>query len=415
MAGDAAPRVAMTSTCLRCDWTGDATARSCPRCGADLFSTSEVPGDRTPPSPLRGRSPRLRWRDVVAIAAVVALAAAAIAFVQTHTPSTTASPAPTGGGAGYLVTTSRDGGTVRLWLWDLATSTATPGPVLPRLPDRLVFRPSVYGGWVGVTTSLPGVETAAILRFLGQQDHPTDVAQGRLVSWVPDSSSVNVLQARPLGGCRKQVTISAWFVSARTERPRDRHVVCGNVTGFGRDRTTPYLSVRNGGSSTIYRVGLDSFTPVLRGYDLLDVSSESDLLVTDGSHALFSVFSSGRPRPVAITAGRDPLLAERVLGWDAPATEAYVLGRAGAVHGVYRVRLGPIPRSHHATLLTATNAIDVQAAPLPDGDVYLSTDGAMRVMRDGELLPVQRPAGAPPPVGPLVWISTLSYSSPESP
>jgi hypothetical protein len=39
-----------------------------------------------------------------------------------------------------------------------------------------------------------------------------------------------------------------------------------------------------------------------------------------------------------------------------------------------------------------------------DGRLYLATDGAIYVTRDGEPAKVALPEGTPPPAGPIVWI-----------
>jgi hypothetical protein len=39
-----------------------------------------------------------------------------------------------------------------------------------------------------------------------------------------------------------------------------------------------------------------------------------------------------------------------------------------------------------------------------DGRLYVATDGAIYVTRDGEPMRVALPEGTPPPTGPIVWI-----------
>ena len=60
-----------------------------------------------------------------------------------------------------------------------------------------------------------------------------------------------------------------------------------------------------------------------------------------------------------------------------------------------------------------TNAVDVQAAPTADDEVYLLTDGAVSVVHGDQVTPVTTPPGMPAPLGPILWLATLPYSSTE--
>ena len=412
--------------CLRCDWSGETREADCPACGTALFASGdpsrearfpqrsrdddvEGPGDGSTPQP---QVPGPSWRRRVIGVVAVMVVFAAFMVVQTHTPSATSGGSPNTGLHGYLITSAREGNSFRLWVWDLAGATASPGPTLDALPDELVYSYGVNTSWVGLTTEHGATsEQASILRFLGPTDRPVRVATGRFVAWAADGAYVSALQETRLGGCRRRITVSTWFVAIRQEERRYRGVICGEATGLGRDQVIPYLTIERGASSTIYVVGTGHLIRGLRDRELLSASSDGSLLLWAPPGVLML---SGSPRPIPVGGARTPLRPSGVLAWSADASLAYVLGTRDGVTGVYRVIVGPRPRTRSPALVLATAAVDVHAATTADGDLYLSTDGALSLVHDGAVQLVEPPAGAPNPVGPVLWISTLPYSAPES-
>ena len=368
------------------------------------------------PTPPREERSRRNW---VAVAVIVALALGAFVFVQRLTPSDTIASTTGTGPQGYLLSAARGEDGLRLWIWDLAGATARPGPMLAGLPEELVYAYLVDGGWVGITTATDAdTRTASILRYLGISDSAIPVASGRLVSWVPDGSYVSVVRSSPLTGCRRRVTISTWFVTSRRAQRRFEGVVCGQPTAFGRDRLAAYLTVERAGLPTTWQVGNESLLPTLRGRLLLGISAQGDLLVqrVPGNSGLELFSPSPYPRePISLGSSGEPLFPNRVLAWSTRGDLAFVLGTYRGVHGIFQVSIGPHARGREPQLVLSTNAIDVQAAPTADGDLYLATDGTISLFRDGQTRPIAAPVGAPSPVGPLLWVSTLPYSPPEQP
>lgn len=406
--------------CLRCDWSGDIDDQACPRCGAELFSsgrgTPETADDRRTPS-VREEPLRRSWGGAVAVVLIVAFAIGAVVFVQRHTP-TTASPVPISTGRhGFLLSASREGDGARLWIWNLDENTAVPGPLLDDLPEELVNGYAVHGGWIGLTTlRTSGVRTASVLRFLGTGDQPVRVATGDLIAWSPGSSVVSVLRSRRVGECAR-LSISTWFVTIRRSVDRSDGVLCGEPVAFARDRNLRYLTVQRGEVPTTFRVGA-GYAPILDGYRLLSVSVDGDLLVQRPGGVLELAYLSSigstiweRPRPIG--GPRRALDPIRVLGWSVDGTHAFVFGRYDSVQGIFRVPVGPTPRPRNPTRLLVTNAVDVQAAPTADDEVYLLTDGAVSVVHGDRVTPVTTPPGMPAPLGPILWLATLPYSSTE--
>jgi hypothetical protein len=379
--------------CLRCDWSGQTDAGTCPRCGTVLYeprrtatptvdpdANDVVPARPVPPPPEARRS----WPPRLAVAAVALFAVAAFAFVQLHGERAT-SVSGVAGRDGYLIVATQLHGTARLWVWDLAAGTAAPGPILARVPDELVESVSLQDTWIGLTTSTSsGGQAASVLRDLGPTDHPVDLARGRFIAWSTATGYVSVLRSRLVDGCRHDLTVRTWFVSIGHAERRYAGRVCGVPVAFGRDRLVPFVALDAGGRLRIAQVGNDYLVTRLHGRSILSVSSDGDLLVQ---------------RPGGVVA------------WSLDASRAYVLGTQAGVHGVFRLTVGTQPRPRPPQLVAATSAVDVAAAAGAEGDLFLATDGVIRRWHDGSLHAMPLPDGMPRPAGPLLWVSTLPYSS----
>jgi hypothetical protein len=411
--------------CLRCDWSGATTAPNCPRCGAPLYGAAEgapaggrgrdapskgpsrLSGGDPAPSPVRRMT---SWTGGVAVAAVVLLAVAAAWIVRTHTPAASREPTDM---HGFLVVTAAEGTGARLWVWDLASGTASPGPLLEAMPDALVTSYTVNPGWIGVTMTMPsGEQTAWVARFLEPTDHPVEVARGALVAWGASGGYVSVARENALGGCRRRLEIDNWYVVAHHRDRQFAGVICGEATALGRDRLVSYVEIDRGSvpARTISLVSVDELLPLITERELLSVSSESDLLVRDAAGELELYYHTTRPIPVE--SGGRPFLPTRVLTWSADASQAFVLGTGGdGTKGVYRIVVGPRPRPRNPDLILATDAEDAQATPTTDGDLFVAAGGAVSRLHDGLFLSLPLPDDAPPPAGPILWIGTLPSGS----
>ena len=407
-----------TKLCLRCDWSGDAVDDVCPRCGAGLFTSGSAKTDSAAPRPERGHglTEQLAERSragALVVALVVVFAIGAVVFVQRHTPSVaTTSPSSTGS-QGFLLWSAPEGDGVRMWIWDLDANSAVPGPLLDGVPEELVAGYELHGGWIGVTTPTSTGERASVLRYLEPGDRPVTVATGDLVAWAPESSALSVLRWQPIGGCA-QIAVSTWFVTLRRSVDRFDGVRCGTPVAFARDRNLPYLTMERDGVPTTLRVGAGYMERMLIGHGLVGASADGDLLVQrPGGGLELAYLSPFGTKPVPIGGRGDSLEPIRVLGWSDDGSRAYVLGTNGEAQGVFQVTVGPLPRPRPPKLLLATSASDVQATPTVYGDVYVSTEGAISLIHGGQATSVELPSGAPTPLGPILWVATLPYSSAE--
>jgi hypothetical protein len=399
--------------CLRCDWTGDTRDAACPRCGTTLFGSSRTPEPERPVArqPDATPEPRRPWRARIAVAAVLAFAVVAFAFVQLH-PGPATGVSSVAGREGYLLVPAGAPGGVRLWVWDLAAGTAVPGAFLGTMPESMVESVSLQDAWVGITTRTGnGGRTASVLRQLGPNDRPIVVARGRFISWSPAAGYVSVARARPLGGCRTDLQVRTWFVTIRSQERRFSGPVCGDPVAFGRAGQVPYIALVAGGRLRIAQVGNDFLSTRLRGHTILSVSQEGDLLVQAPGGPLELWYEPSAP--IRVGASTSGLFPDTVLAWSPDGSEAYIAGSDGGVHGIFRLTVGPRPRPRQPDLVMATSAVEMSVAPGLSGDAYLATDGVVHRWHEGVLSEVPVPPGAPVPQGPILWVSSLPYSSPE--
>jgi hypothetical protein len=356
-------------------------------------------------------SPLRAWSSRLVTLLVVALVLGVFVMVQRRTvPRTVGTPAT--GLVGTLIYATEEGEAWRLWIWDLATASVRPGPAVRSRPLELVWAYVPTDPWLGITAlDASGARTAAVLRHLGPADRPVQVASGDLVAWGPSGALVSVVRSVPRGGCRRRLSVETWFIAARTAETRFADVVCGEPVAFGRDQLVPYLTLEHDGRYRTSLVGQGYLRPLVRGHRLVSVSRNSDLLLLNDERDAATLEllrpSPLRPRPVPIgdRAGV-PFEALRVLGWSWDGTEAYVLGIQEGVAGIHRIVIGAY-RPRPPKLIISTTRLDIEVAPTADGSLFLSADGSVSYVVGAQVLSVAMPAGAPPPNGPLVWVSAL--------
>jgi hypothetical protein len=348
---------------------------------------------------------------VVATASVAALVVIAVVVARWTTPA----PPPEQPLAerGYLVYAAEDDGGPRLWVWNVSSGTATPGPRLRAMPSDLSFSFARNVGWVSATLPAShGSSRAVVLRSLDTSETPLPVGRGDLVAWLPSGGFVTLAETPPRTICRRHLAIDTATITTDLVSKTRYLDACGHPTMLGRDLTSPYVTMEHDGAASVYRVGSRRLVPLLRGYRALSVSLNGDLLVQrPGSSTLLYYYpSSDASPPARIARDGEPLRAERVLGWSGDADEVYVLGSIGDTRGVFAITVSPQVEQRSPTLVARTDARDVSASPTESHDVFVSADGEVTLVEGTGSAPLLRPPGAPPVTGPLLWIPTLPYS-----
>jgi hypothetical protein len=458
----------MSVVCLRCDWNGEQDRPACPRCGAPLYRRAAGPaapqraaargdpppaaGDRSGPAP--GPRPADEDRDVpgdgwteplpgsvrapasarAVLASVAAVFGVILLLLALGSPEPVRPPAPAptpsagGGPGGILVYASPDGsGASRLGLWDLARNRVREGPLI-RDPVELVNVRSPSYGWLGVTTDLgDGVREAAVLDSLGPDSLARTIGAGEVVTWAREGGSVILVERGPLlDACRRRVRIVAVHLDKEGREVVVDRETCGDVPTVGRTSLGYFVTwQRPGGAdvvdSDIVGAGYDDAGLLLRDHALLSISPGGDMLVTPwrrasrdrpagsdpapvqirGEAFVFSMFG-GPPQPIRVSGV--PLLVDRVLAYAPGATRALVVGRVGGREpGLWEVPLdGGADPGAPRFLGSARRA--TWACYAADGTAFVVSGGRVWTSRGDGLVPLELPAGAPAPGGPIAWI-----------
>jgi len=395
--------------CLRCDWTGRTRSDTCPRCGAPLFDRGGAE-----PAPSRERS----WRGWVATGLVVVIAAVAFVTIQRFTPS---APAATTGLEGYLVYPAPEGDRVRLWVWNLATDTAAPGPLVSTTPSSIVSVYSVEDSWLGLTmpTGSHG-EAAEVLRSADPNAQPATLGRGGFVAWQEGGAFVSFARTHHVHGCSERLIVSTMSVADRIGRHTRPFLSCQKVVGLLRDSLSPYVvTVLPDHDRQVSRVFSDAISPILTGYEPLGVSQNGDFLVRSSRGQVGMYYQSanpGRNTPSMIVLHGNPLLVSRFLAWSTDGNVAYVLGSIGGVQGVFAITVGPRQQPGAPALVVRTSDAGVVAASTVTNDLYVVAEGTVRFVHDGEVTSVlSPPPGAPQVAGPLLWVLLAPYSPSVTP
>lgn len=449
----------MSATCLRCDWEGDASTATCPRCGAPLYrppaprpapaskwvllrgSEPAAPGVQAAPArrgsfgpaepdsegPVGPRGPARRSRPIAALLVIsIFLALVVGEWLRAHTPP--ARPAvfssPLSGTLAYAVD---DGpGWSRLWKWDLRAGTVVKGPRVHRA-TQLVDASSTNIGWLGVTSDEGGgTLRASVLRFLGANDTATPLAGGDLVSWGPHGENVVAVRRGPAHGCRRELTVVlVELVPSQREVQFHRPSLCGDILSVGRDLAATYFTLERAGRATIFYAGYRALHRVLANHLMLSISPTSDMLVEPisslpapssslGGHlaaqpspapnAGTSLFFRGlNAPPVAYGDHGERLHVSTVLGWSVDSLVALVVGQLGNQRGLFEVDGGP-GDGLRPPVYVGPSAGPTFGTFADDGTAFIETDGRISSFLDGYLRPLTLPSGAPAPTGPIAWI-----------
>jgi hypothetical protein len=426
--------------CLRCDWTGQADSDTCPECGTVLYRMPEprpsppsrprpAPSPVGPPAPeghdvfvpvidRSGPEPNAsRLRSWIVGVAVAAVAATAIAALQARPPSApAAATGPIPGLRGTLVYAARDRDGWVLWSWDLATGRASGGPHLKH-PVELVNASEASPGWIGVTSADGRRRIASVVHSVSPDSRVSRIASGDLVTWAAGGRDLASLRFGPrTSGCVRHVEIHSWVVAFGTDEVRFDGPMCGLPLTIARDGDFDYVVEADGPSASIRIVGSGSTQRFMDDHVLVGLSPLGDFLVTPvpkpggvpGAPPApgLQLYEPSSPLdgPVAFGSIQQPFQAIDFLSWSWDAMSAYLLGSFDGVRGVYRVTMGLGAALHEPDLVTATDAETVEATVTSGGDVFLLQDDQLSYERDGRIVPLRLPDGAPDPAGPMLWM-----------
>jgi len=422
------------AVCLRCDWKGETHESVCPECGTRLYRESSRPRIEDPATlPLEsdaredpGGSPQPRRRAPFAIAAAltVVLATAAFLWIRSNTPQAKVAD----GLSGTLVYAEDLGdGTARLWRWDLAAGTAEPGPRV-KDPIELVDARGADAGWVGVTSRVSHTELqASVLRFLDPTEHAAPLVKGDLIAWGPDGAGVVSAARSPVrGDCHRRVSVRYVQLLPRTREPQFSSDLCGDILSVGRSGVVTYFTLQRGHEIRIVYVSVGLAHTVLRNFAMIGASPTGDLLVIPSSALppqpiapLGARIDNHRPptgvfgtalffrgldtTPIPYGSGADRFQIDRVMAWTPDGLTALVAGTLGERTGLFEIDGGPGGGLRAPRFVGPIDGL-TWATYADDGTAFVSSDHGISIVRGGRLVPLEVPATAAEPSGPLVWI-----------
>lgn len=436
----------MTATCFRCDWQGESSGSACPRCGTPLYRSAPSERQRRVPpeqpaapviEPAEGpaeppfhearpapSNPRTILLMAGAVFAIVASLLARGSLDPGPSPAAGPSPVPLQTGGRLIYTVPVGDGMARVWRWNLATDEVSKGPLVPA-PVTLVNVRSAGHGWLGVTSLMrSGAQQASLLDSLAPGAAVEWVGSGDIVTWTRRGGTVLLVDRGPsLGGCRRDVDVTAVEVGQPGVETVLHETICGDVLSVGRTSVGYFLTVLGRDDVNVVGTGYEDAGLLLAHHGVIDVSPGGQMLVTPATEFLPEQLSSEPDapplrvsgeasryrmfggRPVDLLADAAPLRIERVLAYTDGGTRALVIGRQGLDgDALWEVPIG-IAGSEPAIPRYVIQVRGSTAATYAnDGTAFVLTDDRLWHLRENRLTALKLPDAAPGPDGPIAWI-----------
>jgi hypothetical protein len=381
-------------------------------------------GGAGPVVPRAGRR-RSLLAGAIGIAVLAALPFASGLFSRDEGPSAGAPGRVPGGPTGGLdvgpvlhgrlvyVAPDGDTGEARLWIVDLARGSLTAGPAAPDLRqvsaagverDRLVL--------------VSGEEGSVVASVLDPSDGaaPAEIARGDLIGLSTDGDAVLVADVTPGTGCPGRPAYDLHIVPLEPGSAGHGYEgwkPCGDLLSVGLAGRTPVLSYLRNGRPSVRLLVRDELR-IEVGFDgLAHVAASGSgrlLLVEPGRGGLASGSvvgpvlvwpGGGAPRPLVTGA---ELVARRILAWSSDGRAVVVDGRLEGEAGTWIVDVAAGDAEPLPTLGDARRLAPSAAAFDDEGTLFAVEEGRVIVVGRSGVFPLDLPAGAPPPSGPVAWL-----------
>jgi hypothetical protein len=308
----------------------------------------------------------------------------------------------------------------RLWTLDLASGSLVPGPEAPGLVTLttagaardLLFLVSEAGDGLVASVLDP---SAAV--------DPVRVARGELIELSTDGVALLVANVLDRPGCPGAPAYALRIVPLETGSPGRRYegpAPCGTLLSIGLAGRTPLVSVLHRGRARVRLLVRDELR-IEVGFDGLAhvaVSASGRLLLVEPGARVggadpdaprrpavgpVSVWpGGGAPRPL-VTGSR--LVARRVLAWSSDGRAVLVVGDLDGGRGAWVVDVAAGTAEPLAAPGDATTLGPAAAAFDDEGTLFVVEDGRVVVVGGSGVYPLDLPAGAPPPSGPVAWLA----------
>jgi len=335
---------------------------------------------------------------------------------------------PVPGLAGRLVFTTFEtrgspGRQQQLWVVDLRTGALSEGPMVPAVEELWVADPA--RGWlVLVTADRRAGGIAYLLTGLSPGAEPIELARGQLLSLSTDGGALLVGRSEPTGrmgpGCEgHRYVVSRVDVGSGAEVTLgEGRLACGTLVSGTLVGQTPIVSFVRRGQPEVRRLDPGNATfLLLPGVAHVSGSPAGRLLLVQPERGVLKGLgvwprtptgpaliwpSVGAPRPL-VTGER--VYAQRVVAWSPDGGRVVVGGIVGDERSLWLVyvpagTLEPLLPPNSFPLRSAFSG-----ATFDDrGNAFAGAPGTLVVATGTGVAPIELPAGAPSPVGPVVWL-----------
>ncbi len=289
----------------------------------------------------------------------------------------------------------------RLWVLDVATGFVSQGPRFPNAggPYELLAA-GPQRAWPILLRHGPR-SFAYLFPDLGATAEPLEIGRADLVALSSDGNTLLLADAAAgrSPGCEepsyrlRTVEIYPTPAGARFEQ-----LPCGRLTNVMLYGPDPVVTVLREGQRRVFVLRPDGADELFQGVVALGPSGVQ-LIAARGSRLLVWP-GGGALRPI-VTGSQ---LAGSVLATTFDGRYVAVDGRLGDDEGIWVVDVPagtafPVPPRANTPFSLLSDATF-------DGEGRLFTAGPGRILevRGSEVLPIRLPPGAPPPVGPVVWV-----------
>ena len=107
--------------------------------------------------------------------------------------------------------------------------------------------------------------------------------------------------------------------------------------------------------------------------------------------------------PIPYGRGADPFQIDRIMAWTPDGLTALVAGRLGERTGLFEIDGGPGGGLRPPRFVGPIDGL-TWASYADDGTAFVSSERGISIVSAGRLVPLELPASAAEPSGPIVWI-----------
>jgi hypothetical protein len=301
----------------------------------------------------------------------------------------------------------------RLVVLGLADGTISEGPRIPRA-EELFAAGRADDVLVVIADDAGRGGIAYAVEDLSADAEAREVARGDVITRAPSGELLVGDSMFGRGGCDGPSYVLTMVDPATGDRHRGPGAGCGQLLSAVAFRGGALVSVERGGTVT---TGSPGSAPLLEGAAVLSRSPRGAYVLADTENGpvrrlgvwpgtptgpLLVWPGAGAPRPLVQDVA---MFGERVVAWSPSGSRVVVGGIRRDERGLWLVGVG----TGTATLLGTPNVSPIRSAFAgatfdARGNAFVGSPGHIDVVTAEGRFPVPLPAGAPAPIGPIVWL-----------